>query len=594
MTDHKNYYVEIAYEHVANRGVVIPLKNITSYIRAAQKAEVPLFCSYYNLTDEALEHAGDNGSMRNYKGAKSIRAIYFDIDRGDLNDEGVWQKAKTFIELLSNKWMLKESILIWYSGNGYHIQIPNVFKIKDSPTASDILKATVMKHFPQVDDIFDGTRIFRVGNTINEKTNRYKIPLTFEEFNEGYETVIELSEKPRNEFKLPMLKEIDLSDFTILPEKKFFGKPMKSAEEPSSIVTCMQTCYNKGEVVGERHQEIMRMASAYKRGGVPLQAVIAAMMAFAPSLGEDDISRIVSDVFTKNYRWSCNDKIMKKYCTDRCMFYKNKNYLPEMTDFDTLEDDYIKFMQKDFTDTSFNLNRMYPMIGSYATYPGELVVVLGDTKLGKSAWVQNLCIAYPELPFLYLSLEMSARLTFRRFVQIAHDMEKEAINEYFKAGKKGLIEPLRHIKIMTAAPKLDAISKLIIESGCKVIVIDVIDMIESPIQDANAKLGEIGVQLKAIAQKLDIIIIAIHHITKSAAMAETGLTIHSGKGGSSLEQKADKILALEGDRSTVFRRLSTLGSRDEPPFDIALKMAPHTFVFKQHFVNIKEKKNETN
>ena len=59
------------------------------------------------------------------------------------------------------------------------------------------------------------------------------------------------------------------------------------------------------------------------------------------------------------------------------------------------------------------------------------------------------------------------------------------------------------------------------------------------------------------------------------------LDIHSGKGSSSVEQKADKVIAIEGDRMKPYRKISSLGARDEHPFKIITQMSPKTFEFRQ-------------
>jgi len=339
----------------------------------------------------------------------------------------------------------------------------------------------------------------------------------------------------------------------------------------------MQTCYNKGELEGSRHAEILRMASAFRRGGMPLNACVSAMVNFAATMEPDEVQRLVADVYRAGYRYSCTDEVMKRYCSDKCIFYKNKNYLPEIQNFSSLENEYEHFMAKDFANNSFDLKSIYPEIDSFVSYPGELIVVIGDTKLGKSAWVQNLCVNI-DMPILYLSLEMQSRLTFRRFIQIAHKMTKDEVNNYYKKGKKGLADKIQHIQIMSVAPKLETIEKLIIESGAKIVVVDVIDAIEVQGINDESKLGPIGTGLKSIAQNMDIIIIAIHHISKFSSR-EGNLDIHSGKGSSSIEQKADKVIAIEGTRTTPYRKIHSLGSRDESGFSINTIMESDTFIF---------------
>ena len=58
------------------------------------------------------------------------------------------------------------------------------------------------------------------------------------------------------------------------------------------------------------------------------------------------------------------------------------------------------------------------------------------------------------------------------------------------------------------------------------------------------------------------------------------LTVHSAKGNSAIEQKADKIIGITGDRTMNDTRvIRSLASRDETDFELAMKFNYHTFQF---------------
>jgi hypothetical protein len=82
-----------------------------------------------------------------------------------------------------------------------------------------------------------------------------------------------------------------------------------------------------------------------------------------------------------------------------------------------------------------------------------------------------------------------------------------------------------------------------------------------------------------------MIVIAISHISKGASYRlKEGyeLDVHSAKGNSVIEQKADKIIAFESDRDNKdIRRITAIGSRDESSFKLILNFDYNTFNFKQ-------------
>lgn len=570
-------YLEIALGAFTNRGKILPENELESYIKKAQELELPLFRSYFSYDESVLKHV--NKTLKAYPGIVYIDSLIFDIDKAGDKDVYVHLRAKDFVQNLINNWQLdKNTIGTWYSGNGFHIEIPNIFEFKPT-TDTETIKQTLTHYFPQGDNIYDKTRLIRVGDTINQKTNRYKILLTLEEFFDlPIEDIIALSKEPRG------ITKIQFNKFPTFPEliiktSKLSLHNQDDKNETTKIVTCMQKLYNRGANKGSRHTDMLRLASSWRRAGIPYSGIIAMLEKWAPTLETSEITHIVDGVFKQKYQYSCKDPVFEKYCDPKCIFYAKKNYSPEIHDSESLEKSYIKFIKTDFTNKSFDLAHIYALENKFEILPGELVMVIGDTKLGKSAWVQNICTNI-NLPILYLSLEMHERLTFRRFIQIAHHLSKEEVNKHYDKEGKKLFEKINHIRIMSVAPELDAIKRLIADSEAKVIVIDVIDAIDvKGVQDDN-KITPIINELKNVAQQLDVIIIGIHHISKASAR-DSMLDIHSGKGSSSVEQKADKIIAIEGDRLKPYRQISSLGARDEHPFKIMTQMSSKTFEFRQ-------------
>ena len=568
-------YYEIAIGAPSNRGILIESTELQKYISKAQSLNVPLYKSYYTFKKDAIKHFQIRKSIRGFTGEYELETIIFDIDKKTDTDSFVNLRAKEFVLNLIEKWKLnEEQILCWYSGNGYHIEIPNIFEFKNE---LNTIKGTLNHYFPEADSIYDLSRLIRVGNTINQKNNRFKIHIPTEHFLQiTYTEILTLAKTSQLTF--PSLP----STFPLYPERKIIEKIPKHIHntmlyEPSKILTCMQKLYNKGSEIGSRHAEMLPLISAYRRAGVPPKGILAMISHWAPTIEQAEIERNIHYVFDKDIQYTCKSSIFEKYCDPKCFFYKNKNYSPVIHSSDTMEKAYTKFIRTDFANKAFNLATLYD-IDDFVCYPGELIFVIGDTKLGKSAWVQNLCVDIP-MSILYLSLEMHERLTFRRFIQIAHGMSKAQVDDYYKIEDNGLSEKIKHIKVMSIAPNINDIAKIIVTNNPKIVVIDVIDAIEVKGMDMETKIGPIVTKLKALAQELDIIIIAIHHISKQSSRAK--LDIHSGKGSSSTEQKADKIIAIEGIQSSSNRLIQSLGARDEKPFKIKTQMSFKTFRFRQ-------------
>ena len=51
---------------------------------------------------------------------------------------------------------------------------------------------------------------------------------------------------------------------------------------------------------------------------------------------------------------------------------------------------YVDAVRRDHTKQSINLANIYRLEKDYWMYPGEMIIIYGDTGMGKTAWVQNL------------------------------------------------------------------------------------------------------------------------------------------------------------------------------------------------------------
>jgi predicted ATP-dependent serine protease len=169
---------------------------------------------------------------------------------------------------------------------------------------------------------------------------------------------------------------------------------------------------------------------------------------------------------------------------------------------------------------------------------------------------------------------------YRRFVQIAHKMSKDAVFEHYKHNDNHLSNDLSHIKVATVKPQLAAIKDLVATSGSKLVVVDTIDCIDVPFKNEMDKLKAIATELSSIAQQFNIIIFGISHISKKAAYGGA-LDVHSASGPGTIEHRSDKVITIEGDLKANYRVVRSQKARDEAPFQLATVYDTNTFRFDQ-------------
>ena len=588
MENSKEYYIEIAPGHVGNRGIVIPRKELASKVKpASEKAE--LYNSYYSFDQELIEHFKVFKTIRGFRGKYYLEKIILDIDKGINTEKQLLDNIRYLVneDLINNFNIAPNQISVWFSGNGFHIEFPDLFGFKPSHDLPAEVKQTLSHHFPMGDNIYDGARIIRTGFTYNSKSGLFKTPLTLDEvFNEEMDDIKEHSKGQRTGFDFVPIKSdptnIPLEKYKIVKEAEIvIDKPMAIQDNPTSFVTCMQKVYNEGPTQGSRHLKILRMASAFRRHGVPKNAVIAAIQNWATNMEPYEVKITIEDTFSHGYRYGCDDTIMKQYCDPKCIFYKRKDFTLEVLDNIALEEQFSKFIRSDYEKQAINLSRIYNC-EDFWFYPGELIIISGDTGLGKTAFVQNLIQEVHRIdPILFLSLEVSAKLIYRRSIQIAHGMTKQEVIGHYKENPNGLSELVKHIKVMQVAPEIKAINQLVSEIEPKLLVIDTSDMIEvDGYGDELNKQNKIINQLKAIAQTRDTIVVAVHHLNKEGAKSANP-NLWDLKGSTNVVQKADKVLLLTGEREAPWRLLKTLKARDEGNLEVKFKMDFRTFQYHQ-------------
>lgn len=581
-------YVEMAYGSVTNRNTIIPSSDMIKLIKKANFEKTELYFSTFLYDESILEHFKKYKTIRSYKSTiYPPQYIPLDLDKGSNTDEYALEKVKEFVKKLTMQLDLEYyEYAIYYSGRGYHIYIPNYFKFQPSPTLHNEVKFTIKEHFPECDlAIYNISSIIRAPYSLNAKTNRYKVNLPTNEFMHlNFNDIKQISEDDSNkEIILPELEIDDKKDFSNLIIKIPVDREITNSYkyEPTRIVTCMQHLYNRGAIEGHRHEEGLRLVSTWRAQGLTMEACLVLFKNWAKNFDEKEIEKIVRDIYDKGYRYGCNDFVMSKFCDPKCIFYQNKNYIPDVksnNDVDKLLNDWIVSMP---FKQNIDLKGLFNLSHSYKIYESEMVVFLGDTKIGKSTLVQNIICNISDKKILYLPLENGIILDTRRLLQIKLGLNKDEVMNKLLEDKELFSKNFTNFYISDTTIDIKALKKLILDTNAFIVVIDTVDQIKTFNSDYTQKTQELAIALRDLTRELKIIGFLIHHISKSSAIDNSGirksLNIHSGKGSSALEQKADKIISIEGERDKPIRIVRSLGARDEHPFSIPCYFNKNTF-----------------
>ena len=545
--------------------------------------------SQYLYDDSAVEYCTKTGSLKDYAGPWGIDSIILDIDKGQNTDQLTLHKTQSIAHTLVNDLGLEHSgFRAYFSGTGYHITIPNTaFRFTPGETLPWQVKATIRKLFPEVDHIiYMRTGLYRVAHTINQKTGKYKIPLTYTELmGSTPENIITMASKPRIDFPYTeLLADSELEDYLIstVPSTRDMARKVL---EPKKIVTCVQTLYNRGAQEGSRHTTLLRIASHFRRSGVSSKAAKAAMLEWnGNSLNDDEILKQTEYAYNRGYKYGCSDEMLKSVCSPQCIHYKHKDYLVDVLTSDTMQENLRKRLTTDFTGKSYDFAKAlgHPEFDCIF-YPGELITIFGPTGSSKTTLAHNIALGYnhltdsidetQQLSTLYLSLELSDWYMHRRSLQIINNVDKEKASVDYEELYKKSADKLAHLSVQTVAPTIEQIRERILELQPSLVIVDYIDLVETPKYSEYDQIKYISHSLSSMAVQQDIIIIQVSQVSRDYSRNEV-LDLYAGKGSGAIENASRKVIGLNGQAGATTKTVNVFKNTDGELFKTEVEWSP--------------------
>ncbi len=577
-------YLEIAKGSPSGRGILIKKTELSRHI----EPDLPLYRSVYTYTDDIVGYKEETGSIKNYFGERSIDNVPIDIDKGSNSDEHTLDIAKSVLMQLKDLEVDESSYRCYFSGTGYHILLSNyVFNFKTGLNLPLIVRDTMSKLFPDIDNsIYMRSGIYRVAHTINKKSGLHKIPLTHGEmWSLTPDDIKELAKEPRIEFPYETLIGDGELEEHISKNTKAISS-VRNVNEPDKVVPCVQTMLNQGPVSGHRHNLILRIVSHLKRHGLPSKFAKVIIDSWNQgSMDDQEIGKLIETSYNGNYRYSCNDTYMKKYCQTRCVYFQRKDYLVDVKTSSELQDDYQERLETDFSGKKVNLAAMLGSSKDAEIYPGELVTIFGPTGSSKTTLAQCIALGVDfandklitswQIPTLYLSLELSGWYMHRRNLQIASGLSKDQVNADYTNVYNRVKDKLKHIVVQTVAPTLDQIRDKIRELQPALVVVDYIDLVETPphIRGEYEKVKYVSHQLSNLAVNMDLIIIQVSQVAREYSRNEV-LDLYAGKGSGAIENASRKVIGLNGQADDPKKSLHMFKNTDGELIDCDLEWRP--------------------
>lgn len=279
--------------------------------------------------------------------ANIIAPFYIDLDIDNLEKD--FEKLKRDILLLTRKLktlfkLTENNIQYYFSGSkGFHIIIPySIFGIKPCKDLNDKYKmlAIELKSYTitkAIDTrIYDSKRLFREINTINTKTNLYKVPITLKNIKDfSYKELIEYAKDPKEEYKVDSsyIEDADIAFNNIIIELKerqkrtINYKVARTMLENKELLPCVKYILQNGASKGERNNTAMALASSlYQRNPSNYEEVLDIMQAWNIKkidnpLSENELENTVKSAYRNvlsGKRYGCAAFIDLGICVKGC------------------------------------------------------------------------------------------------------------------------------------------------------------------------------------------------------------------------------------------------------------------------------------
>jgi len=183
--------------------------------------------------------------------------------------------------------------------------------------------------------------------------------------------------------------------------------------------------------------------------------------------------------------------------------------------------------------------------------PGDVVTIIADTGVGKSAALQNLFISQAPLPCLMFQIELSAATMAERFTAIATNRAAWSIEQQYRSGKK--VDPAAWRHVWTCPQShisIDDIEKYIEQAELKMGVrpalvgIDYIGLVQGGGGKRYERLSTIAENIKIMAKATDTVIAVASQVKRKQSEEGEDVGLHDAKDSGAIECSSTLVLGL--------------------------------------------------
>lgn len=219
-----------------------------------------------------------------------------------------------------------------------------------------------------------------------------------------------------------------------------------------------------------------------------------------------------------------------------------------------IESDYQAFVKRS-DQSAVSLGRFLPTLGREvrSLLPGEVMTILADTGVGKTAILQNIAYSLHPLKVLMFEIELPNTLIFERFIQINNELTGDAVFRIYKEKTdfdwKSTIS-LSHIYVcglskMNPAEmeRIIEMSELKIGERPAVVIVDYVGLIRGKGNSRYERMSDVAEQMKILAKSTDTVLIMASQVSRCERVDATDeVNLHDAKDSGSIENSSGVVI----------------------------------------------------
>lgn len=556
--------------------------------------------SLFFFGPEAKEHFDKNASMAGYKGSSFSNKLVWDFD-----SEDVELSRKDCVELLAR--LSDEGVdvyshtKVYFSGNkGFHVELLTSGQF--SPEEMKVVCANLAQGLSTFDTvIYNSTRKYRIENTINKKSNLFKIEIPLEEIQSltvqqikerasapvGYRSELhplmglELLEKYKKKKKVENVIVSDLGEDT----SGIRGlNTIDFTKCPRHTPRCIFALEKGVMKPGERQVLLYRLATYYRNQGLEKE------VAYRTLKGVAELNARLypdSDAVTKEEIWnqaiysayhkdldqkyvghwgtSPDNELVEKYCrlikTGKPCPLHSKNAstskIVKIAEVSESFKDFAENFDKNSIKTGIDLIDKHMNITV-----GTTTLLVGATGSGKTTVALNIMENANRLGLstMFFSLDMHHTLVYLKLAMKLTGYSKDEILAAYKNKDARKIDTIRQAiatkydktffdfsKTMTMDDMMERVQEAEEKSGNKIklVVCDYAGRVAGPFSDSYANARYNALKSIEVAERTDAAWIFISQISRNTGDGSTPLrTKRAAKESGDWEESATNVITM--------------------------------------------------